>query len=89
MAINQAIMQKINGVLALVQNVRGLYGEAKSFQAKVALYQSGTDPAFNAAANAVLPVADRARLATLATTLAPLIAELETNYADFINPSSS
>jgi hypothetical protein len=89
MAINQAVIQKISAVSSLLSNIRGLYGEAKSFQTKVSLYQAGTDTAFNAAANAVIPVVDRARLATLATALGPIIAELEANYADFINPSAN
>ena len=89
MAINKALIRKVYDVGNLLDGVRNLYIEAKGIQAKVALYQAGTDSQFNAAVNAIIPLADRQRLATLSTSLGSIITDLETNYSDLINPPES
>lgn len=86
MAINKQLIVSFYQAAAFLDDVRILYQQAAQVRAKVALYQAATDPAFNAAVNAVIPAADRQRLATLVSSVNALAAEMEANYADFINP---
>jgi hypothetical protein len=87
MAVNKALIQKVYMIGGLMENVRGVYLSAKEIKEKVDLYQAATDAQFNAAVNAIISSGDRARIASLATTLATVITDLETNYSDFINPN--
>ena len=68
-----------------LDQLRGVYRTAKALQAKLALYQAGTDPTFNAAFNAVFDVAaDRSAIADMIGDLNTLIGDWETTHADVI-----
>jgi len=72
----------------ILTNVRSLYREANILAAKLALYQSATDPAFNAAVNATYTVAERAELAAMLTEVTALVTDWETNHPQAIGNAS-
>lgn len=66
----------------LRSDIQALYGNAKSAQAKLALYQAATDPAFNAAINALFTAPERVELAAMLTEINTLITDWEANHKD-------
>lgn len=86
MAINKALIQSFYSAANFLDTLRTTYQQAKAAQAKIALYQSGTDPQFNAAVNAIIPAADRARIAQMRVQIDALIVSWESDYLDIINP---
>ena len=61
--------------------LRTIYAHMDELQAMLATYQAGTDPALNAALNAVYSAAERQELATMIGQLATLTADWEANHA--------
>lgn len=61
--------------------LRTIYAHMDELQAMLATYQAGTDPALNAALNAVYSAAERQELATMIGQLATLKADWEANHA--------
>jgi hypothetical protein len=73
---------KAGGTLDQIQSI---YRTAKALQAKLALYQAGTDVTFNAAFNAVFDVVgDRNAIADMIGDLNALIADWESTHADVL-----
>ena len=87
MAINKALILSFYDAANFVDMLRGTYQQAKTARNKIALYQAGTDPSFNAAINAIIPPADRARIAAMKPQLDALLAAWEGTYDDIINPA--
>ena len=87
MAINKALIQSFYGAANFIDALRTTYQQAKVARNKIALYQAGTDPSFNAAINAIIPAADRTRIAAMKTQLDALLAAWEGTYDDIINPA--
>ena len=61
--------------------LRMIYTMAKEIQAALALYQAGTDPAFNAAVDALFSSAERAELSAMLGNITTLITAWETSHA--------
>lgn len=87
MAINKALILSFYDAANFIDMLRGTYQQAKTANAKISLYQAGTDPSFNAAINAIIPPVDRQRIATMKTHLETLLAAWEGTYDDIINPT--
>jgi hypothetical protein len=66
-------------------SIRTIYVMAKDLQGALALYQAGTDPAFNAAFNVLFTTADRQELAAMINQLATLATDWETNHAAVVS----
>ena len=97
MAINQERIQDAYQAIAFADDMRAIYNQAKVMQAKIARYgaavaavAAGTAAAretiFADLVEDVIDAGDIARLAAFAPTLSSLIALLEADYDDFINP---
>lgn len=61
--------------------LRTLYVYGKEVQSALALYQAGTDPAFNAAVDALFTSGERSELGTMLGHINTLVTEWETNHA--------
>lgn len=61
--------------------IRTAYTFGVMLRDALALYQAGTDPAFNAAFNALFTQADRTELGAMINQLSTLVADWETNHA--------
>jgi hypothetical protein len=68
----------------LIQIIYSVYTQAKSAQALLQLYTGATDPAFNAAVNAMLVPAERTEIGQVLTQINALVNNLETNHASLI-----
>lgn len=64
----------------LRSDIQALYGNAKSAQDKLKLYQDATDPAFNAAINALFTAQERTELAAMLAEINALITDWEANH---------
>lgn len=64
----------------LVGLTRTIYAYCAKLKAAKALYAANTDPAFNAAFNALFTTADRSELSTMITQLETLMADWEANH---------
>jgi hypothetical protein len=65
----------------LLGQIRTLYTFGKNVQAALALYQAGTDPAFNAAVDALFSGAERAELGVMLGNINTLVTTWEANHA--------
>lgn len=74
-------MDKYNQAAAILPQLQALYAQAQTIVATVELYQAGTDAAFNSAVDDVFSVAERTKLAQIATNLRTLITAWQTNHA--------
>lgn len=72
-------ISSVNQATSLLNDVRSLYNQAKSVQAKLALYTAATDPAFNAAINALFSTAERTELGQMLNQINTLVTAWETN----------
>jgi hypothetical protein len=70
-------VQRANNLLA---NIQATYNAMKIVQGLMTLYQSGSDPVFNAAVNALFTVAERTEIAAMLTGINPLVTDWETNH---------
>jgi len=73
-----AVSRRAANLLAVMQ---GVYQEMKSLQASLVLYQAGTDPAFNAAVNALYTASERTKIGQMIAGINTLVADWETNHA--------
>jgi hypothetical protein len=73
-------IQSVNKAAGLLNAVRSVYGQAKAVQELMALYQAGTDTAFNAAVNAMFNSAQRTELADMLTDTNALVSNWETDH---------
>jgi hypothetical protein len=87
MTINKTAITSIYNAAALLDDIAICYNQAKQMQSKLALYQAGTDPNFNAAINAIISPGDRARIAAMLTQSNALITAWEASYSDIITPT--
>ena len=87
MAINKVLITAFYDAANFLDDIRSTHRQAKQARAKLALYQAGTSPQFNAAINAIIPQADRARIGAMLGQLDALISEWEATYSDIINPT--
>ena len=87
MAISQANIQSLHQAAAFAEDLRIAYRQLKQLQARMDLYQAGTNIVFNAAVNAAIPAAERAQIATMKPELDTLILSWETGYAGIISPA--
>jgi uncharacterized protein YciW len=65
---------------AILNLVRAAHDIGTRLQAAVVLYQSNTDPAFNAAFNALFSPTERQELATMIAGLTSVMTDWETNH---------
>ncbi len=73
-----AAVERAGNVLG---QLRTAYTFGAALRDALALYQAGTDPAFNAAFNALFTAQDRTELGTMINQLLTLVADWETNHA--------
>lgn len=89
MAINKGLITAFYDAAAFLDDIQIMYRQAKKARAKLALYQAGSNPQFNAAINAIIPPADRARIGTMLVQLDALVTEWEATYSDIVNPPTA
>jgi hypothetical protein len=77
-------VRNANNLLPLIQ---GGYTSAKLISEALALYQSGTNPTFNAAVNALYAVGERTELAQIGQLFDTLIGALEASHAGALGAS--
>lgn len=65
--------------------IRTIYTMSVQLQEALALYQSNTDPAFNAVFNTLFSAAERAELAAMITQQSALAADWQANHAGVLN----
>lgn len=65
----------------LLPLIRGIYESGRQVQAALALYQANTDPAFNAAVNAIFNASERAELGQMLAQINALVIDWEANHA--------
>ena len=75
-------IEKAGNVIGKLQTVQAF---ALDLQANLALYQAGTDAAFNAAFNALFTAADRQELAAMIGQLSTLATDWQANHAGVLN----
>lgn len=83
MAAFDTTNQKISSIylaVGLMNDVRGLYTQAKSVQSKLALYTANTDATFKAATDAIFTSAERAELAAMLGQINTLVTDWEVNH---------
>lgn len=74
-------IRAVNRAGNVLGRLRTLYSNAKEIQAALELYQAGTDPAFNAAVDALFSSAERADLGVMLGNINTLVTAWETNHA--------
>lgn len=74
-------IEAVERASTVLGQLRTAYSFGISLRDALTLYQAGTDPAFNAAFNALFTAADRSELNTMITQLTTLITGWETNHA--------
>lgn len=84
-AASRAKIESVHTASRLIQIVYSVYAQAKNAQALLNLYTSATDPAFNAAANAMLSASERTELGQVLTQITALVNDLEANHAALIS----
>ena len=98
MAINQETISDASRAIAFADDVRAVYNQTKEMVAKINRYVDGVaaiaaetadarETKFVQLVQAIVDPADLARIGALLPLLVPLVAELEANYSDFINPT--
>lgn len=78
MAYDLTKLQAVQRAANLLQTVRAVYANGKELQAMLALYQVGSDPAFNAAVNALFSSAERTELNAMLVDVNTLVTTWET-----------
>lgn len=68
----------------LPQLFRAMFEQGKVIQGALTLYQSGSDPVFNNAVNALLRPEERAELNVMAQQVNALVTDWQTNHADAV-----
>jgi len=81
----RAKIESVHTASRLIQVIYSVYTQAKSAQALLNLYTSATDPAFNAAVNAMLLPAERTEIGQVLTQINALVTDLESNHAALIS----
>jgi hypothetical protein len=82
----RATIQSVALGLGIWDEIRSVYQRAKSAQARLNLYQAGTDPKFNATVNNIFTAGERAELAQMLTQINNLVNDWELNHVDVIGP---
>lgn len=83
-AASRAKIESVHAASRLIQIIYSVYVQAKSAQTLLNLYTSASDPAFNAAVNAMLAQAERTEVGQVLTAINALVTDLETNHAALI-----
>ena len=78
-------IQAVSRAGNVLGRLRTLYVYGKEIEAALALYQAGSDPAFNAAINALFSSAERAELGVMLGDITTLTTAWETNHAAALN----
>lgn len=73
-------LESAKGAWQLIYDLRAIYQQCKLVHSRLALYQSGSDPVFNAAINAIFSAQERAELAAMLSEINALMADWETNH---------
>jgi len=81
---SDAKRQSIREAANFMDNLRSLYTQAKIIQGFLQRYSAASDPAFNAAINAIHTAAERTELAQMGTTINALVIDWETNHRSAI-----
>jgi hypothetical protein len=76
----KAIRASVADAHGLLDDYRAAYRACKRIQARVALYQAGTNTVFNATANATYDSAQRAELVAMLAQVNALVTNWETNH---------
>lgn len=74
----RASVREAANLLSLIQ---ATYAEMKIVQASLAKYQANSDPAFNAAINALFSASERSELGQMLAGINILVTDWETNHA--------
>lgn len=81
---HQSKLAGIHRAGTLIHEIRQLYQIGKGIQQKLADYQAATDPAMNAAINALLTNAERQEVGVMLTQINSLVSDWEANHASAI-----
>jgi hypothetical protein len=79
-AASAAKQESVKQANNLLDHIRHLYASGKSIQAQLALYQAGTDTAFNAAVNALFTAGERTELSAMLSQVNTLVSSWETSH---------
>jgi hypothetical protein len=79
---SDAKRQAVKRAMNLLDLVRGFYSQGKLIQEALALYQAGTDPAFNAAVNAIHDATQRQQHGQMLATVNTIITDREDNHKE-------
>ena len=71
----------VHRAATLLHELRQIYQTGKIVQQKLVDYQAATDPAMNAAVNALFTSAERTELNAMLSQINTLVADWETNHA--------
>lgn len=82
---SRAKIESVHTASRLIQVIYSVYTQAKAAQGLLNLYTAATDPAFNAAVNAMLLASERTEIGQVLTQINSLVADLETNHAALIS----
>lgn len=83
-AVKREAVRNANNLLPLIQSG---YASAKLISETLALYQSGANPTFNGAVNALHPTGERTELVQIGALFDTLITALETAHAGALGAS--
>jgi hypothetical protein len=83
---SQARRESVKQANNLLDLIRSLYQSGKQIQVLLALYQANTDPAFNAAINALYTSSERAELAVMLGQVNQLVTDWTNNHAGAVAP---
>lgn len=78
---NQAKLSSVQNASQFLDRVKALYIHAREMQTLLALYQSNSDPVFNAAINAMFTASERNELAAMLTQVNALVTDWDANHA--------
>lgn len=73
-------LESVKASWQLIFDLRSIYQACKLMQVKLALYQAGTDPAFNATINAIFSVQERQELGNILSDINTMVTDWETNH---------
>lgn len=76
----QATIQSVSKAANVLNALRSVYSQAKTAQELITLYQSGANPAFNAAVDAIFTATQRAELSNMLGDVNALLADWEANH---------
>jgi hypothetical protein len=77
---SQAKRESVKQANNLLDLIRSVYANGKQIQTLLALYQAGSDPAFNAAINALYTAGERTELNAMLTQVNTLVNDWAANH---------